>query len=141
MYVGVGNFRERPEDGEEIVSVVAAERTGNVFPDDVFRVFSIRCFPHFSDDARHLKEQMAALSVVKAGLFSGDRQVLARATAADDIYRLDRRTVDVKNASQMLHAGESLRRYLDRKRLDLGGPCRFDAAHGRRQRSRSGSVK
>jgi hypothetical protein len=73
MYVGVGNFRERLEDGEEIVSVVASERTGDVLPDDVARIFSIGCFPHFSDNSRHLKEQMAALSVVKTLLLSCDR--------------------------------------------------------------------
>ena len=41
-----------------IVADFSSERAGDVFPDAVSRIFSICRFPHFSDDADRLKEQV-----------------------------------------------------------------------------------
>lgn len=132
---------ERLEDGLEVGSSVGRECAGDVFPHGEAWVFSIGSFPHFSDDADSLEEQIGAFTFVDALPLTRHRQVLTRRTEGDDVHRLDLSAVNFGDVPQMLHEREPGCGNGDGVGFDLTGPYRRDTERMRRQRTRSAAVK
>jgi len=58
---------------------------------------------------------------------SGNAEILTRAAATDDIHRRQRRSVQLRNVSDLKHVGEAYLRYLDGKGFNLACPYGRDA--------------
>ena len=61
---GIGfDIADLLQDDSEVLSIVGGEGALNIFPQDVSRIFSICCIPHFIYDAYCLMEQTGAFAV------------------------------------------------------------------------------
>lgn len=135
------------DDRPEVLAVCGAESSGHVLPNEVSRSNKVSwypslfiCFSHLLCDACLLHEQAGAFSR-QAPARPGDRQVLARATAADHIHRGQRGTVQLCDVPHMEHIGESQFRDFNGKGFDLAGPQRPDAVADCRQREAPDPIK
>ena len=104
-------------DRAEILSVVAAERSGDVFPHSKSWIYSIGSTSHFFDNSDRFHKKPAARRLVvtvrfvlQSGSFPGDAQILARRTEGNNIHRLNVRAVDFRHITEVFHVRERRKR-------------------------------
>ena len=131
---------DRFEDGLEVLSVIGAERAGDVLPYDVSWIFAMGGIPHFLNDADGLVKEDGLLPV-QAGPPSGDAHVGTGGAEGDDVHRLDLPAIHLGDVAVVLHKGKPLGGHPDGERLDLRSPHRGDPAEQTAQRKTPGAIE
>ena len=73
---GVFDADEAFEDAAEILPMLRGQDCWHVFENSPSRIFSIRTFPHFSDNARGFEEETGT-ATVQTGALASDAEILA----------------------------------------------------------------
>jgi hypothetical protein len=135
------------EDRTEIFALGAGECSGDIFPYKVSRSNKVSwytsLFIGFSHLLRNsdLLHKKAGAFPGKTGALPGNREVLTRAAAAEDVRGRKRRAVQLCYISDMRHAGKSESCHLDGKGFDFTRPYWGDAVMDRRQWETSDSIE
>ncbi len=116
------------EDAAEILPMLRGQSARHVFPHRPSRIFSIRTFPHFSNDAHGFVEKSRTTAAQPAAL-SRDGKILTGRAESDNIHRFQIGAVQSVHVSVVFHFGQPFFRHADGKRLDLRSPDGYDSRH------------
>ena len=116
------------------------KRIRHVFPHRPSWIFSIRTFPHFSNDAHGFVEKSRTTAAQPAAL-SRDGKILTGRAEGNNIYRLQISAVQPMHISVVFHFGQPFFRHTDGKRLDLRSPYRRDPRHFPGQGKSANAIK
>ena len=109
------------EDLPEVLPIVRGQRARHVLPHSPFGIFSIRCLPHFPDDADCLEKQ-AGSSAGQSFPLACYGNVLTGRAKGDHVHGFKFRAVQAMNISVVLHLRQPLFCHPYRERLDLRRP-------------------
>ena len=102
---GVFDADEAFEDAAEILPMLRGQGTRHVFPHRPSWIFSIRTFPHFSNNAHSFIEKPRT-AASQPGTLSRDGKILTGRAEGNNIYRLQISTVQPVHVSVVFHFGQ-----------------------------------